>query len=201
METPTTPASGSPVLDVDGTVASTESLVRRVEDLVRRIDAGADIPGTTEVPGLAPLVDPVHGMRVLHRELHPPEPEAASGVRGRLGFAARKAARRLTSWYVEPRFQVQAQFDARAIEFASEAYNAVHRLEKEIEELRRQLVRAKLEVVATGERLRRQQAVTDRAAGMVASLEEIVRSAAGPDGVETPSVSPRRRSNDSAPKP
>ena len=183
METPTTPASGSPVLDVDGTVASTEALVSRVEELIGRIDAEAGTPGATEVPGLAPLVDPVHGMRALHREMHPPEIGPGSGVRGRAGVVARKAVRRLTSWYVEPRFQVQEQFDAGAIEFASEAYNAIHRLEKEIEDLRRQVVRAKLEVVATGERLRRQQAVTDWAAGLVAHLEDVVRSAADQDEV------------------
>jgi O-antigen chain-terminating methyltransferase len=183
METPTTPGSGGPVLDVDGTVAPTEALVSRVEELIRRIDAGADTPGSTEVPGLAPLVDPVHGMRVLHRDMHPPDLGAASGVRGRFGVVARKAARRMTSWYVEPRFQVQEQIDARTIEFASEAYNAIHRLEGEIEELRRQVVRAKLDVVATGERLRRQQAVTDEAAALVGHLEEVVRSAADQDEV------------------
>jgi 2-polyprenyl-3-methyl-5-hydroxy-6-metoxy-1,4-benzoquinol methylase len=183
METPNTPASGSPLLDVDGVVAPTEALVSRVEDLIRRIDEGAATPGATEAPGLAPLVDPVHGMRALHRDLRPPDLTPAPGVRGMVGVAARKAARRLTSWYVEPRFQVQEQIDARVIDFSSEAYNAIHRLEGEIEDLRRQLVRAKLDVVATGERLRRQQAVTDEAASLATHLVEVVRSAADQEEV------------------
>ena len=154
----------SPCLTSTATSLSTEALVSRVEELDPADRCGAADPGVDRVPGLAPLVDPVHGMRALHRELHPPD--LSAGVRrARAGSGRRpqERSRRLTSWYVEPRFQVQEQIDARTIDFASEAYNAIHRLEGEIEDLRRQIVRAKLDVVATGERLRRQQAVTDEA--------------------------------------
>lgn len=166
------------MLDVDGNVASTEALVSRVEELIRRIDAGAGAPGATEVRGLPALVEPVHGMRILHREMHPPEVTPGPGARGKAGALARKMVRRATSWYVEPRFQVQEQIDALAVDFASEAYNAIHQLEGEVEELRRQNVRTKLDMVATAERLRRQQAVTDEMVRLVTHLQVVVRDVA-----------------------
>jgi 2-polyprenyl-3-methyl-5-hydroxy-6-metoxy-1,4-benzoquinol methylase len=181
MEPPPTIPSDGPVLDVDGSVVPTDVLVSRVEDLIRRVDAGAEVPGGPVIPGLGALVDPVHALRILHREMHPPEIVASGGVRGRVGALARKSVRRMTSWYVEPRFEVQEQIEARTVDFASETYNAIHRLEADVEAVRRQNVRVRLDVVATGEKLRRQQAVVDRFAGLVAHLEVVVRNAADQD--------------------
>jgi 2-polyprenyl-3-methyl-5-hydroxy-6-metoxy-1,4-benzoquinol methylase len=165
------------LLDVDGNVISAESLVNRVESLIRRMEEGAPPPGSTELDGLPALVAPVHGMRALHGEMHPPEVSASGGVKGRGSALVKKSVRRLTSWYVEPRLQVQEEIDARMVEFASEAYNAIYRLEEELEDLRRQHVRSKLEVVAIGERLRRQQLVAEQ----IAHLEQVVRRAANQD--------------------
>ncbi len=169
------------MLDVDGNVVSAEALVSRVEALIRRIDDGASTPGSSEADGLPAVVAPIHEMRALHRELHPPDITASGGAGVRGGALIKKSVRRLTSWYVEPRFQVQEEMDARMVEFASETYNAIYRLEEELEDLRRQNVRSKLEVVATGERLRRQQLVTDQLAELVTHLELVVRGAAGQD--------------------
>jgi 2-polyprenyl-3-methyl-5-hydroxy-6-metoxy-1,4-benzoquinol methylase len=174
MEPSNTTPAGGPLLDVDGSVVSAEALVNRVEQLIERIDAGG--PSEADAPtGLAAVVAPVHGMRVLHREMHPPE------VGGRSGSLVKRVVRRLTSWYVEPRFQVQERIDAQAVEFAAEAYNALVRMEEEIEELRRQNVRTKLEVVAAGERSRRQRQVTEHLVGLAAHLEQVVRGAADQD--------------------
>jgi len=162
------------VLDVDGRVESVDALVSRVEELIARIDATG--PAEEAPPnGLAAVVAPVHGMRVLHREMHPPV------VGGGAGGIVKRSVRRLTSWYVEPRFQVQEELDGRAVEFAAEAYNALARMEEEIEELRRQNVRTRLEVVAASEQLRRQRLVVDRAVGLAEHLEEVVRGAADQD--------------------
>ena len=179
METSRTTPAGGPVLDVDGSVASADALVSRVEQLIERIDA--DGPVDESAPsGLAAVVAPVHGMRVLHREMHPPE-VGGGGARGGAGSLLKKTVRRMTSWYVEPRFQVQEQIDGQAVEFAAETYNALVRMEEEIEELRRQNVRTRLEVVVAGERIRRQRLVVDRVAELVAHLEEVVRGAADQD--------------------
>ncbi len=169
------------MLDIDGNVISAESLVSRVEALIRRIDEGGSVPGSSQSIGLPAVVSPIHEMRALHGELHPPEVTATGGVGARGGALVKKTVRRLTSWYIEPRFQVQEQMDARTVEFASEAYNAIYRLEEELEDLRRQIARSKLEVVATGERLRRQQLVTDQLAELVTHLEQVVRDAADQD--------------------
>ena len=171
MEPSNTTPAGGPVLDVDGSVASADALVNRVEQLIERIDAGG--PSEAAAPsGLAAVVAPVHSMRILHREMHPPQ------VEGRSGSFVKRIVRRLTSWYVEPRFLVQEQIDAQAVEFASEAYNALVRIEEEIEELRRQSVRTKLEVVAAGERIRRHGLVADRLAELSTRLEGLARGTA-----------------------
>ncbi len=173
MEPSNTTPGGGPVLDVDGSVESADVLVSRVEELIKRIDAA----GPTEAAGpsgLAAVVAPVHGMRILHREMHPPD-VVEGGARGGSGSLVKRTVRRLTSWYVEPRFQVQEQIDAQVVEFASEAYNALVRLEEEIAELRRQNVRTKLEVVAAGERIRRQGRVADQLAELSGRLEQLVR--------------------------
>ncbi len=166
------------MLDVDGNVISAEALVSRVEALIQRIDGGAPTPGSSEPDGLPAVVGPIHQMRALHGEMHPPVVDGSGGVGARGASLVKKSVRRLTSWYVEPRLEVQTEIDARMVEFASEAYNAIYRLEEELEDLRRQNVRSKLEVVATGERLRRQQLVTDQLAGLVTHLEQVVRGAA-----------------------
>jgi O-antigen chain-terminating methyltransferase len=175
MEPSNTSPDGGPMLDVDGNVASAEALVRRVEQLIERIDADGG-PDASAPTGLAAVVAPVHGMRALSREMHPPE-VAGAGARGRAGSLVKKTVRRLTSWYVEPRFQVQEQIDAQAVEFAAEAYNTLVRMEAEIEELRLQNVRTRLEVVAAGERIRRQALMTEQ----VTHLEQVVRGAADQD--------------------
>ena len=102
-------------------------------------------------------------------------------MEGRSGSFVKRIVRRLTSWYVEPRFLVQEQIDGLAVEFASEAYNALVRIEDEIEELRRQGVRTKLEVVAAGERIRRHGLVADRLAELSARLEVLAQGTAVQD--------------------
>ena len=166
------------MLDVDGNVVSAEALVSRVEELIQRIDQGEAVPGGSKPGGLPALVAPVHSMRALHGGMQPPDVASSGGLRGWTGTLVKKSVRRLMSWFVEPRFQVQEQIDSRMVDFASEAYNAIHHLSEELEDLRRQNVRAKLEVVATGERLRRQQIVTNQTVELVSHLEQVVRGAA-----------------------
>jgi len=163
------------MFDVDGRVVSAEALVSRVEGLIAQIDAGKGAPGAPDRSGLPALVAPIHEMRVVHRQMHPPEIAAGGGAAGRIGALTKKVVRRFASWYVEPRFQLQQELDGLAIDFDAEAYNTLHRLEAELVAVRRDNVRVRLEAVAAGERLRLNQLDVERLAGSVARLEELVQ--------------------------
>jgi O-antigen chain-terminating methyltransferase len=146
------------MLDVDGHVLDPDVLVERVQQLLSSMDRqGADpedgrFPVSTEQ-----LAVPVHAMQPLHAELHPPDLGGAKGVRGRIGRVFKKMVRRLTSWYVEPRWVAQSEFDARGIDFSRQVIGAVARIDGELEELRRQNVRLRMQIVAEIERHSRQR--------------------------------------------
>jgi 2-polyprenyl-3-methyl-5-hydroxy-6-metoxy-1,4-benzoquinol methylase len=173
------------VVEVDGRVVSPDDLVARVQALLARLDAEEKASESLPVTGLAALVAPVHEMRALHRGLHPPVVAAGGGPRRRVRALVKKVVRRTTSWYIEPRWQIQEELDAKAIDFSSEAYNSAYRAEAEIEHLRQQLGRIKLELVATTERLRQaHEKIADCADGLSqlrstishAAMEEEVRA-------------------------
>ena len=143
------------MLDVDGQVVSAEALVERVEYLLTTINRD-DAPATTaDRVDESPLDSPIHSMRLLFGELHPPELVDTSSVRARVSVLVKRLIRKTTSWYVEPRWVVQQQIDRDTIDFASQAYNAVRRMEAEVNELRRQTTRLKLQLVAASERVGR----------------------------------------------
>ena len=171
------------MIEVDGTVASADDLIRRVEDLLGRLEAGDEIPGTVSPTGLPALVAPVHQMRALHSGMHPPEIPTGRGLTGRFGSLIKRTVRKVTAWYVEPRFQVQEQVEGLAVDFASEVYNNIHRIEEELDDLRRANIRTRLELVAAVERLRRERMLSDRLVATVDHLESVVREAAAQDDV------------------
>lgn len=141
------------MLDIDGQVVSADALVQRVEDLLRSIDSEEV---TTEVKGRRPeptLDAPIHAMRLMHREMGAPVLPPPSGLRGHVSLFAKRLVRKATSWYVEPRWMVQHQIDSENIDYASQVYNTVRRIEVELDELRRQNIRLKLQLVATSERV------------------------------------------------
>lgn len=172
-----TPLVG-PAVEVDGHVIDPSALVARVDALLERIDSGEGVPGEQPALGLPALVTPVHEMRLLHQGIHPPELPTGGGVKTRSGGVLKRAVRRATSWYVEPRWQAQEQLDAKAIEFAAEAYNAVYRVEEELERLRQQNARLRLELVATTERFRRFQDEHRSQTEAVADLAETLAGVA-----------------------
>lgn len=171
----------SPAVESDWEVIAPEALVARVEGLLARIDGGEALPGSIPTAGLAALVLPVHEMRALHGGLHPPDVAAGGGPRRRAGVFLKRLVRRLTSWYVEPRWQVQEQLDAKAIEFSAEAYNSVHRIEAELERLRQQNVRLRLDLVATTERMRQTRESWAEGAERLSEIEGTLSRAAMED--------------------
>lgn len=148
---------GGAALEADWDVIGPDDLITRVESLLARIKAGDQLPGSVTVGSLEALVTPVHEMRALHRELHPPDLPGGGSARGRVSGFVKRIVRRLTSWYIEPRWQLQELIDARAVDFSSEAFNSVYRIEQELERLRQRDARLRLDIIATAERLRRTQ--------------------------------------------
>jgi SAM-dependent methyltransferase len=141
------------VLDIDGHVISPEVLLKRVQQLVSTIDGESPSPQADIRPvATEQLAAPVHAMQPLLEELHPPDLSGAAGLRSRAGLLVKRVIRRLTSWYVEPRWIKQQEFDIRNIEFSRQVIGHVAHVDAELEELRRQNVRLKLQIVAEIER-------------------------------------------------
>lgn len=143
------------MLDVDGQVVSAEVLVQRVEQLLGAIDAGEVTSGVGGRSAAASLDAAIHEMRVIHSQIHPPELGGARGLRGRIGALVKRVVRRLSSWYVEPRWIQQQHLDAQNIEFAATMYNNVFRIDAELDDLRNQNARLKLQSVTLREVLNR----------------------------------------------
>ena len=182
---PASRGRGVPVVGVDWEVIPPDALTARVDALLARLDAGeALLPPSVPSTGLSGLVAPVHQMRALHGGLHPPELPPGGGPKGRVGRLVKKLVRRLTSWYVEPRWLVQEQLDAQAIDFSAEAYNSIWRIENELERLRQQNARLRLEAVATAERLRQIDAQVGFQAEGLADVQRTLSEAAAEGEVQ-----------------
>ena len=99
------------MLDVDGQVVSAEVLVQRIEELLATIDT-AGPPAETVSQIVTPSLDsPIRTMRIIQREMHPPELGGGGGLRRRASTMAKRIVRKLTHWYVEPRWTVQNDLD------------------------------------------------------------------------------------------
>ena len=145
------------MLDVDGQVISADVLVERIEHLLEAVHSAGQVPGAAPAGPLEPVAHldaPVHAMRSIHRQMHPPVIDG-NGVRGRAGSVVKRAVRKATSWYVEPRWIQQQQLDGYAVEFSSQAFNSIFRIDLELDELRRQVTRLKMQLVASMERTNR----------------------------------------------
>jgi O-antigen chain-terminating methyltransferase len=163
------------MLDVDGQVISADVLVQRIENLLEAVQVGDQASGAPGPQGSAnrvtpdPLDAPIHSMRVIHSDLHPPILEGAGGIRGRISTTGKRFVRKMTRWYVEPRWIVQEQLDSQLIEFAARAYNNVYRLDCELDDLRQQNTRLRMQLVAANER-------TSQVRRAVGSLTAIVEN-------------------------
>jgi SAM-dependent methyltransferase len=169
------------MLDVDGQVISADVLVQRIEHLLEAIHAGNQPVSAASADHPAPstsLDAPIHAMRVIHKEIHPPTVDGEGGLRGRAGSIVKRAVRKMTGWYVEPRWILQQQLDGQNIEFSAQAYNSVYRIDTELDELRRQITRLKMQVVASSERTNRvRREVADLAEDLAVQNEMLEHAA------------------------
>ena len=99
---------------------------------------------------------------------------------GRVGRFFKRVVRRITSWYVEPRWVTQQGFDSRTIEFSREVIGSfdltnrqLARVDAELEDLRQQNVRLKLQIVAEIERHSRYRREVAETLKTVASHVEV----------------------------
>lgn len=180
------------MLDVDGHVINPDVLLERVQQLISTIERQSATAPDGISPGVTEqLAAPVHAMPPLLSELHPPDLSGARGLRGRVGRFFKRIVRRLTNWYVEPRWVLQNEFDVRSMEFSRQVIGAFARVDAELEDLRRQNVRLKLQIVAEIERRNRQRkevgAVLERRASQ-ADLQALSSAVKRLDVTGTPST-------------
>ncbi len=157
---------------------------------MRTIDGGgttAPGAGVASQAGNAqppPMDLPIHLMRVAHGQMHPPDLDGATGVRGRIGAMAKRIVRKLTSWYIEPRWVQQQQWNAQAIEFASLAYNSFYRIDAQLDEMRQQNARLRLQFVALREAVNRYHGEVSDIHGEVTRHEGFLQGVAMHDDVK-----------------
>jgi 2-polyprenyl-3-methyl-5-hydroxy-6-metoxy-1,4-benzoquinol methylase len=162
------------VLDVDGHVISPDVLLERVQQLLSTMEGQAALaPADVQPSADEQLAAPVNSMLQLHAALRPPDLSGATGLRGRIGRFFKRVVRRLTGWYVEPRWAIQGEFDVREMEFARHVITHLGRVDAELEELQRQNVRLKLQLVAEIERHNRHRKEVAETFTTVASHAEV----------------------------
>lgn len=108
-----------------GIGATVAPAVLDADDLARRMSAArSDMAGASGeimasgTPTLEARADRLHR---LWATVSPQGLQRASGVRGRAAFEVKRTVRRLTAWYVEPRWAGQHEVDAEMARFASDA--------------------------------------------------------------------------------
>jgi 2-polyprenyl-3-methyl-5-hydroxy-6-metoxy-1,4-benzoquinol methylase len=112
-------------------------------------------------------------MNAALAELHPPDFGQFKGVRARVSVFVKRLVRKLTSWYVEPRWVLQERYDGENLQLVSGVVSQFHRVDAELTELRRQNTRLKLQVVASVERLNRHRREVERMFQDAATQEDI----------------------------
>jgi 2-polyprenyl-3-methyl-5-hydroxy-6-metoxy-1,4-benzoquinol methylase len=169
------------MLEVDGSVISAEVLVQRVQELVAAVDAQKPPPQGQPGNTAQPIEASLHAMALAHGELNPPDLDGARGPRGRVGAFVKRAIRRLTSWYVEPRWAHQHEFDGQAIATASSLTEALRRVDAELAELQRQNASLRLQAVTSSERAARAFDGLERLDGILSRQADVLERAAMKD--------------------
>jgi O-antigen chain-terminating methyltransferase len=135
--------TGTEPLAVDSAVIAPDELVRRVESLLASVDR-TTVPS---VPYSPRAVARSHGTPIdvarqrahtLHQRfglLHPPEVTGGEGAKGQATRFTKRAVRKLTGWYVEPRWTVQTDFDAATAWTATDVVLALEHLESDLQRL------------------------------------------------------------------
>ncbi|PZS19166.1 MAG: hypothetical protein DLM54_07435 [Acidimicrobiales bacterium] len=182
------------MLDVDGQVISAADLVARVEQLLGSIRLTRD-PGdrgsVRSSPGPETSTQARQGrlstLAELRARMQPPLLTRGAGLGRQAAWLVKRLIRKLILWYVEPRFELQRDYDANVMDLLCEVdqeLSSLHadrrRLDLELAAIRRLNVAARLALVSSLERageLRRrleQLAASSATMGEVQSLRRDV---------------------------
>jgi hypothetical protein len=124
---------------VSAQVVASEDLENRLRAATEQIDQtiGSD-SGNQAASNRSPIESAVSRADRLHRywiALASPAIERGPGLSGRGVETTKRIVRRLTAWYVEPRWEVQREVNAEAARFATDSTDALRTLQGEIENL------------------------------------------------------------------
>jgi hypothetical protein len=155
------PMTPEPTVTVAPTVLEPSELARRIGELRSEIAERLGDPMTMS-PGAASLAVRARRLHEMWWTVAPPDNPAGSGLRGRLGYEARRTTRRLVGWYVEPRLVAQREIDAEIARFATETAAALHRLQTEIERVGSVVERLQRDFAATRSDRERSNGEDDR---------------------------------------
>jgi O-antigen chain-terminating methyltransferase len=106
---------------VDAGQLTSETVVARARELLKREGRLDPDLAEEEVPGYPDLHRRAAALAAARRGLRPPElGTSRAGAAGRAATLAKRAVRKATYWYVEPRLAAQGQFDDEVVSLAGE---------------------------------------------------------------------------------
>lgn len=152
-------------VSISGRVITEADLMERLAQERKRIEHETVGPEPRPVgwPSSEPLTtrDRADLLHKLWGTVTPPPLTKDPGLRGRIAFFAKRVARKLVSWYTEPRWLAQHEIDAETARFASSAAQALEHLQREVSHLQQWNERLQRELrAATKEREPHREAPT-----------------------------------------
>jgi 2-polyprenyl-3-methyl-5-hydroxy-6-metoxy-1,4-benzoquinol methylase len=172
------------VLDADGNVVSPNELVARVEQLLRstpdsHVQSEQSAAGTHQ-PSHEMTVAHTNALHVLQHQLVVPGVDSPPGVTAPAKRTFKRVIRKLTWWYVEPRWRVQNDFDAHSAHFASAVTTELSRLSTEMDQQRQrhreQQLRLAVQISTAFTKITELQQAVDSAVRHQLELSDLVKA-------------------------
>ncbi len=171
------------MLDVDGRVISAADLVARVDQLLESIGSSSSSQAPMDGPSARSLLlaesDPEARQRLLNvlselrGQMRPPPLVRRPGARGQVAWLVKRVIRKLIMWYVEPRLEIQRDYDANAVDLLSSIQHELRRSDAEMADLRRLNATVRLQFVSSLERVSELRRRLERFAAESATSEEV----------------------------
>ena len=128
------PTVDLPRVSVNAYVMAPDELGRRVAQARRELEASGAQANPRVVEG-SEVGQSVEHLVLLLRRQREPQLEQGVGVRGWLVFIVKRAVRRMTRWYVEPRWIAEAEYDAELVRLATDAGMRIETLARQVAQL------------------------------------------------------------------
>jgi SAM-dependent methyltransferase len=164
-------------VQIDRRVVEPAEFSRLVAQILAGVDTNVlDLAGPRRRSRPAPYLDASHRAERLHElfsGVAPPGIVPGRGAKGRLATLVKTLTRRVTHWYVEPRFAGQEEIDAELARFATDAVLAIRRTHVELLELRQDLDIAQSDLRAARRLAAEQREEIASMAGDLRSMQKI----------------------------